>query len=43
LPVLIGLAGAVGALGVLGAASLCTSFDVFAENGVVMLASRSRC
>ena len=37
LPVLIGLAGAVGALGVLGAASLFTEFDVFAENGVVML------
>jgi RND superfamily putative drug exporter len=37
LPVLIGLAGAVFALGLLGAASLWTSFDVFAENGVVML------
>jgi RND superfamily putative drug exporter len=37
LPVLIGLAGALAALGVLGAASLWTPFDVFAENGVVML------
>jgi RND superfamily putative drug exporter len=37
LPVLIGLAGAAAALGVLGAASLWTTFDVFAENGVVML------
>ncbi|HUR73151.1 MAG TPA: MMPL family transporter [Sporichthya sp.] len=37
LPVLVGLAGAVVALGILGAASLATEFDVFAENGVVML------
>ncbi|MGQ0467003.1 MAG: MMPL family transporter [Sporichthyaceae bacterium] len=37
LPILVGLAGAVVALGVLGAASLFTTFDVFAENGVVML------
>jgi RND superfamily putative drug exporter len=37
LPVLVGLAGAVVALGILGAASIWTEFDVFAENGVVML------
>jgi RND superfamily putative drug exporter len=37
LPILVGLAGAVVALGILGAASLWTEFDVFAENGVVML------
>lgn len=37
LPVLVGLAGAVVALGILGVASLWTEFDIFAENGVVML------
>ncbi|WP_019877637.1 MMPL family transporter [Sporichthya polymorpha] len=37
LPVLTGLAGAVVALGILGAASFWTEFDIFAENGVVML------
>ena len=37
LPVAVGLAGATIALGILGAASLWTEFDIFAENGVVML------
>lgn len=37
LPILVGLMGAVVALGILGAASFFTEFDVFAENGVVML------
>ncbi|MGQ0630176.1 MAG: MMPL family transporter [Sporichthyaceae bacterium] len=37
LPILIGLAGTVVALGILGFLSLFTTFDIFAENGVIMV------
>ncbi len=37
LPILVGLAGSIVALGILGGASFWTEFDIFAENGVVML------
>ncbi|MGQ0625832.1 MAG: MMPL family transporter [Sporichthyaceae bacterium] len=37
LPILIGLAGVVVALGILGFLSLFTTFDIFAENGVIMV------